>query len=141
MSDATQGNTGHGDEDTEISDGSQATDGVTSEGGVWGVGDPKDEEALAKQTVTNDAVAGEPVEQDAAFLDVDEADVETSTSDVAGGEDDSENDQHLFSNTHGEVEPGTDNEDTTVSQVTDALDSDALASSDSPAADETGSER
>lgn len=120
--------------DQNISDENPATEGLTSEGGVWGVGDPKDEEALAKETVTNDAVAGEPVEQDAAFLDVDEADVETSS-------DDSENDQHLFSNTHGEVEPGTDNQDTTVSQLTDALDSDALASSEAPKTDVTGSER
>ena len=103
---------------------------------MWGVGDPKDEEMLAKETVTNDAVAGEPVEQDAAFLDVDEADVETSDS-----SDDSENDQHRFTNTHGEVEPGTDNQDTTISQVTDALDSDALASSKRPGTDATGSER
>lgn len=120
--------------DKNMQDDNPATEGVTSEGGVWGVGDPKDEDALAGQTVTNDAVAGEPVEQDAAFLDVDEADVETST-------DDSENDQHLFSNTHGEVEPGTDNQDTTVSQLTDALDSDALASSNAPETDATGSER
>ena len=138
MSDAaTNGSSGQGAD--EVEDTSQATDGLTSEGGVWGVGDPKDEDMLARETVTNDAVAGEPVEQDAAFLDVDEADVETSTSD--DGSDDSENDQHLFSNTHGEVEPGTDNEDTTVSQITDALDSDAIASSDAPTADETGSER
>ena len=121
--------------DQNISDDNPATDGVTSEGGVWGVGDPKDEAALAKETVTNDAVAGEPVEQDAAFLEVDEADVETSS------EDDSDNDQHLFSNTHGEVEPGTDNQDTTVSQLTDALDSDALASSNAPETDATGTER
>ena len=89
---------------------------------------------LAKETVTNDAVAGEPV--DAAFIEVDEADVETSLSDDSM---DSENDQHLFSNTHGEVEPGTDNQDTTTSQLTDALDSDALASSEAPVPDETGS--
>lgn len=128
MSDAeTTGN-------AEVSDDSATTDGLTSEGGVWGVGDPKDEEMLAKETVANDAVAGEPV-RDAEFLDVDEADVETST----GDSDDSENDEHLFSNTHGEVEPGTDNQDTTMSQVTDALDSDALASSDAPETDETGS--
>ena len=120
--------------DKNVNDDSPATDGLTSEGGVWGVGDPKDEAALAQETVTNDAVAGEPVEQDAAFLDVDEADVETSS-------DDSENDQHLFSNTHGEVEPGTDNQDTTVSQLTDAIDSDALASSSPPETDATGSER
>lgn len=120
--------------DKNVNDDSPTTDGLTSEGGVWGVGDPKDEAALAQETVTNDAVAGEPVEQDAAFLDVDEADVETSS-------DDSENDQHLFTNTHGEVEPGTDNQDTTVSQLTDALDSDALASSSSPETDATGSER
>lgn len=120
--------------DKNVNDESPATDGLTSEGGVWGVGDPKDEAALAQETVTNDAVAGEPVEQDAAFLDVDEADVETSS-------DDSENDQHMFSNTHGEVEPGTDNQDTTVSQLTDALDSDAIASSSSPETDATGSER
>ncbi|MET0714029.1 MAG: hypothetical protein ABWY57_03890 [Mycetocola sp.] len=127
-----------------IQDENAVTEGVTSEGGVWGVGDPKDEEALAKQTVTNDAVAGEPVEpgeQDAAFLDVDEADVETSDTAAADDEDDSENDQHLFSNPYGEVEPGTDNEDTTVSQLTDALDSDALASSNQPEPDVTGSER
>ncbi|WP_411722253.1 hypothetical protein [Mycetocola sp.] len=127
-----------------IQDDNPATEGVTSEGGVWGVGDPKDEEALAKQTVTNDAVAGEPVEQDAAFLDVDEADVETSdtaANDENDTENDTENDQHLFSNTHGEVEPGTDNQDTTVSQLTDALDSDALASSNAPETDATGSER
>jgi len=123
--------------DQNISDENPATEGLTSEGGVWGVGDPKDEEILAKETVTNDAVAGEPVEQDAAFLDVDEADVETTV----GGEDDSENDQHRFKNTHGEVEPGTDNQDTTVSQLTDALDSDALASSNAPETDVTGSER
>ena len=120
--------------DKNVNDDSPTTDGLTSEGGVWGVGDPKDEAALAQETVTNDAVAGEPVEQDAAFLDVDEADVETSS-------DDSENDQHLFSNTHGEVEPGTDNQDTTVSQLTDAIDSDALASSSPPETDATGSER
>ena len=120
--------------DKNVNDESPATDGLTSEGGVWGVGDPKDEAALAQETVTNDAVAGEPVQQDAAFLDVDEADVETSS-------DDSENDQHMFSNTHGEVEPGTDNQDTTVSQLTDALDSDAIASSSSPETDATGSER
>ncbi|GGE95880.1 hypothetical protein [Mycetocola zhadangensis] len=124
-----------GSNDTSVNDESPATDGLTSEGGVWGVGDPKDEEMLANQTVTNDAVAGEPV--DAAFIDVDEADVETSLS---GDSMDSENDQHLFSNTHGEVEPGTDNQDTTTSQLTDALDSDALASSEAPATDETGSE-
>ena len=138
MSDAAT-NGSNGQNADEVEDTNQATDGLTSEGGVWGVGDPKDEDMLARETVTNDAVAGEPVEQDAAFLDVDEADVETSTSD--DGSDDSENDQHLFSNTHGEVEPGTDNEDTTVSQVTDALDSDAIASSEAPTADETGSER
>lgn len=120
--------------DKNVNDDSPTTDGLTSEGGVWGVGDPKDEAALAQETVTNDAVAGEPVEQDAAFLDVDEADVETSS-------DGSENDQHLFSNTHGEVEPGTDNQDTTVSQLTDAIDSDALASSSPPETDATGSER
>ena len=134
MSDNIQG-------DDHIQDENAATEGVTSEGGVWGVGDPKDEEALAKQTVANDAVAGEPVEQDAAFLDVDEADVETSDSDAMNSSDDTENDQHLFSNTHGEVEPGTDNQDTTVSQLTDALDSDALASSNAPETDATGSER
>jgi hypothetical protein len=72
-------------------------------------------------------------DQDAAFLDVDEADVETSTTD--------DSDDHLFANTHGDVEPGTDNQDTTVSQLTDALDSDALASSDAPGTDATGSER
>ena len=125
------------DQNQHIDDENAATEGVTSEGGVWGVGDPKDEDALAQQTVTNDAVAGEPVEQDAAFLDVDEADVETSSE----GSDGSENDQHLFSNTHGEVEPGTDNQDTTVSQLTDALDSDAVASSNAPETDATGSER
>ena len=125
--------------DRNIQDDNPATEGVTSEGGVWGVGDPNDEEALAKQTVTNDAVAGEPV--DAAFLDVDEADVETSDAAAANDEDDTENDQRLFSNTHGEVEPGTDNQDTTVSQLTDALDSDALASSNAPETDATGSER
>ena len=131
MSDAeTTGN-------AEVNDDSATTDGLTSEGGVWGVGDPKDEEMLAKETVANDAVAGEPV-HDAEFLDVDEADVETS---VSGDSDDSENDDHLFSNTHGEVEPGTDNQDTTMSQVTDALDSDALASSEAPETDETGSAR
>ena len=134
MSDAE--NTGSA-EDTSVNDENPATDGLTSEGGVWGVGDPKDEEMLAKETVTNDAVAGEPVEHDAAFIDVDEADVETSLS---GDSMDSENDQHLFSNTHGEVEPGSDNQDTTTSQLTDALDSDALASSEAPATDETGSE-
>ncbi|MFU8947443.1 hypothetical protein ACLRGF_12015 [Mycetocola zhadangensis] len=125
-----------GPADTSVNDENPATDGLTSEGGVWGVGDPKDEEMLAKETVANDAVAGEPVEQDAAFLDVDEADVETSQSEDSM---DSENDQHLFSNTHGEVEPGSDNQDTTTSQLTDALDSDALASSEAPATDETGS--
>ena len=129
MSDAE--NTGP---DTSVNDENPATDGLTSEGGVWGVGDPKDEEMLAKEIVTNDAVAGEPV--DAAFIEVDEADVETSLSDDSM---DSENDQHLFSNTHGEVEPGTDNQDTTTSQLTDALDSDALASSEAPVPDETGS--
>ncbi|MCP2031030.1 hypothetical protein L1277_001121 [Okibacterium sp. HSC-33S16] len=124
-------------DDTSVADQNPATDGLTSEGGVWGVGDPKDEDVLAKETVANDAVAGEPVEQDAAFLDVDEADVETSLS---GDSMDSENDQHLFSNTHGEVEPGSDNQDTTTSQLTDAMDSDALASSEAPATDTTGSE-
>ncbi|MBG6237735.1 hypothetical protein IWX78_000678 [Mycetocola sp. CAN_C7] len=120
----------------QISDDNPATDGVTSEGGVWGVGDPKDEDMLAKETVANDAVAGEPVEpsdqdgqHDAPFLDVDEADVETSVGNDAQ------------ENTHGEVEPGTDNQDTTVSQLTDALDSDALASSDAPGTDASGSER
>ena len=127
--------------DQNIHDDKSSTDGVTSEGAVWGVGDPKDEEMLAKETVANDAVAGEPVEQDAAFLDVDEADVETSDSDAANDSDDTENDQHLFSNTHGEVEPGTDNQDTTVSQLTDALDSDAVASSEAPGTDATGSDR
>lgn len=121
--------------DQSMQDDNPATEGVTSEGGVWGVGDPKDGDALANQTVANDSVAGEPVEQDAAFLDVDEADVETSSTD------DSDNDEHLFANTHGEVEPGTDNQDTTVSQLTDALDSDALASSNAPETDATGSER
>jgi hypothetical protein len=124
--------------DQNLQDDNPATEGVTSEGGVWGVGDPKDDEALASQTVTNDAVAGETVEQDAAFLDVDEADVETSTRDDSES---SEGDEHLFSNSHGEVEPGTDNQDTTVSQLTDALDSDALASSNAPETDATGSER
>ena len=131
---------------SDISDENPATEGLTSEGGVWGVGDPKDEDMLAKETVTNDAVAGEPVEQperdadeDAAFLDVDEADVETSDDDA--NENDSENDQHRFTNTHGEVEPGTDNQDTTISQLTDALDGDALASSNAPETDATGSER
>lgn len=119
--------------DQNISNENAATEGLTSEGGVWGVGDPKDEEALAKETVTNDAVAGEPVEKDAEFLDVDEADVETSGSDDSS--------EHRYTNTHGEVEPGTDNQDTTISQVTDALDSDALASSDAPGTDATGSER
>lgn len=123
--------------DQNISDENPATEGLTSEGGVWGVGDPKDEEMLAKETVTNDAVAGEPVEQDAAFIDVDEADVETSSGE-SGADDASE---HRYTNTHGEVEPGTDNQDTTISQVTDALDSDALASSDAPGTDATGSER
>lgn len=52
---------------------------------------------LAKQTAANDAVAGGPVEQDAAFLDVDEAEVETPDTDAASDSDDSENDQHLFS--------------------------------------------
>ena len=127
--------------DQNIHDDKSSTDGVTSEGGVWGVGDPKDEEMLAKETVANDAVAGEPVEQDAAFLEVDEADVETSDAAAANDSDDTENDQHLFSNTHGEVEPGTDNQDTTVSQLTDALDSDAVASSEAPGTDATGSDR
>ena len=43
--------------------------------------------------------------------------------------------------THGEVEPGADNQDTTVSQLTDALDSDALVSSDTSETDAMGSER
>lgn len=62
----------------------------------------------------SDHTQNEPGAQDAAFLDVDEADVETSDS-----ADESGNDR--------DVEPGTDDEDTTVSQLTDALDSDALA--------------
>ncbi|MET1053602.1 MAG: hypothetical protein ABWX65_13280 [Mycetocola sp.] len=116
--------------DQNISDENAATEGLTSEGGVWGVGDPKDEDMLAKETVAGDSVAGEPVESadqdgqhDAPFLDVDEADVETSTGDEAQ------------ENTHGEVKPGTDNQDTTVSQLTDAIDSDALAASDTDAAE------
>ena len=43
--------------------------------------------------------------------------------------------------THGEVEPEANNQDTTVSRLTDALDSDALASSDTPETDAAGSER
>ena len=43
------------------------------------------------------------------------ADVETS--DGSGDEDDSENDQRRFANTHGEVEPGTDNQENEESRV------------------------
>lgn len=68
-------------------------------------------------------------DHDAAFLDVDEADIETSTSGDAGNRGES------ASIAHGDVEPGTDNEDVTVSKITDALDSDAIASSGSPLAD------
>ena len=61
-------------------------------------------------------------------------------TDAASDSDDYENDQHR-SATHGDVKPGADNQDTTVSQLTDALDSDALVSSDTPETDAMGSER
>lgn len=76
----------------------------------------------------SDDTQNEPGEQDAAFLDVDEADVETSPDEgphaagLARGDD-------------ADVGPGTDDEDTTVSQLTDALDSDALAAGEAPQSD------
>ncbi len=123
--------------DTNISDENATTDGLKSEGGVWGVGDPKDEAALAEETTAGDTDGGQDAAdggQDAAFLDVDEADVETSDSDDSG------HDQQETGDREGDVEPGTDDEDTTVSRLTDALDSDALASNGSAGADATGSD-
>ena len=70
------------------------------------------------------AIPNEPT-TDAAFLDVDEADVETSAEEghhVANGSP---------SPHAADVGPGTDDEDTTISRLTDALDSNALASDDS----------
>lgn len=117
-----------------------ASDGVTSEGSVWGVGDPKDEETLAKQIAANDAVAGgrssrmppsttstRPRSRRRTPMRPATPTIPRTTS--------------ASSATHGEVEPGADNQDTTVSQLTDALDSDALVSIDTPETDAMGSER
>lgn len=76
--------------------------------------------------------------RDAVFLDVDEADVETSTSDTTRPPAAADDEQGIG---HSDAEPGTDNDDVTMSRVTDALDSDAIASSGSPLADGTDSAR